>query len=136
MSHSISGPFNKDGYNKKGFKKAEWLYDLHWFEEKKKSHYQQTSLPLVVECEWDWLRKKDKSGDKYSAIKWDFQKLLVANADLRVLIFQLRDKDGQDLNKKLDEYFTETITGYRNLPVGSKFLFVAFDKDGFWYSEK
>jgi len=95
---------------------------------------------LVVECEWAYTRtaerKKSKTPDGFGDIKWDFQKLLVANADLRVLIFKWRDKDTDKARKKLDEYFTKTIVGYRNLPLGSKFLFIAFDKDGFWYSEK
>ena len=90
----------------------------------------------MVECEWDWLRADDESGDEFSAIKWDFQKLLVANADLRVMIFKPRIRKGKSLNEKLDQYFTETISGYRNLPSGSKFLFIAFSNDGFWYSQK
>lgn len=141
MSHGISKRLVK-----KGFKRSEWLYDLHWYEERKRKKYRQTSLPLAVECEWNWIReaerkkelakKNPKKPDCYGAIKWDFQKLLVANADLRVMIFQFRVKDGGKLNRKLDEYFTETISGYRNLPPGSKFLFVAFDNSGFFYSEK
>jgi hypothetical protein len=153
MSHgiTISKTERKRGYNKKGFKYGEWLFDLHWYEEQKRRKYQQTSLPLVVECEWNWIReaerkkeqkKKKPKIDKFGAIKWDFQKLLVVNADLRVMIFQWRVKGGKKLNWRLDDYFTKTISGYRNLQSrslvssGSQFLFVAFDKDGFWYSEK
>lgn len=143
MSHGISkGLENK--YNG-WFKRSEWLYDLHWYEEQKQEKYKQTSLPLVVECEWDWIRENERKKelkkrkpktDKFGEIKWDFQKLLVANADLRVMIFKPRFTEGKFLNEKLDQYFTETITGYRNLPSGSKFLFIAFSKKGLWYSEK
>lgn len=135
MSNRISEKLEKEGW----FKKAEWLYDLHWFKENKP--YGLTNLPLVVECEWDWIRdderkKKKKTGggepDIFGAIKWDFQKLLVANADLRVMIFQERIKKDNDV---LDKYFDDTIDGYINL-VEAKFLFIAFGKDGFWYSEK
>ncbi|MGO9585159.1 MAG: hypothetical protein ACLP2Y_02970 [Limisphaerales bacterium] len=128
MSNRISATAEKEG-----FKKAEWLYDLHWYEEKEPSCYRQTSLPLVVECEWEWIRKGDEDDDDFSAIKWDFQKLLVANADLRVMIFQQRIKKKND---ELAKYFDETIDGYRNLVEGSKFLFIAFDKRGFHYKEK
>ena len=147
MSHgiTISKAERKRGYNKRGFKYGEWLFDLHWYEERKRRKYQQTSLPLVVECEWNWIREAERTKeqkktkpntDKYGAIKWDFQKLLVANADLRVMIFQWRVKDGKKLNWRLDKYLTKTICGYRNLPPGSKFLFVALGNDGFWYSQK
>lgn len=119
------------------FRNAEWLYDLHWYEENRNSHYQITNLPLVVECEWEWKRKGDAANDLYSAVKWDFQKLLVTNADLRVMIFRKRpDKKHQEANEHLDNYFDETIHGYRHLAPGSKFLFIAFDETGFRYNEK
>jgi hypothetical protein len=78
------------------FKKIEWLYDLHWFKEG--GSYRMTSLPLVVECEWAYKRKGDEDKDDYSAVKWDFQKLLVANAKLRLMVF--RKRTGTDIKSK------------------------------------
>jgi hypothetical protein len=125
------------------FKKAEWLYDLHWYEEILPSRYEQTSMILTVECEWGYKRKDDENDDDYSAVKWDFQKLLVTNADLRLLIFKKRigrgDEKTEQTNEALDKYFTRTIQGYRNLADGSKFLFIAFcdkAKDRFQYTLK
>src|ERR1700734_1010867 len=66
------------------FLKKEWLYDLHWFTDP--GGYKLKRLPLVVECEWHWTRgKNDKQRpkDRYGEVKWDFQKLLVTNAELR-----------------------------------------------------
>lgn len=137
MSHGIS-----DDLKNEGFKKAEWLYDLHWYQEIEPTCYRMTRLPLVVESEWDWIRdaereKKTTIGegtpDVFGEIKWDFQKLLVANADLRLMIFQERIEMSSD---ELDDYFDETIDGYKHLEDGSKFLFIAFDKKGFNYTQK
>ncbi len=118
------------------FKDREWLYDLHWYTEveRKGCEYQPKKLPLVVECEWEPERKDDKKVC-YSGFKYDFQKLLVANAELRLMIFILRKKDSlQDL----DDHFEKAIERYNNLAEGSKFLFIAFDKNipGFHYAEK
>lgn len=142
MSNKIS-PYLKQGYTgpkesaifpsryRAQFKKVEWLYDLHWYEENEDMPYQQTSFPLVVECEWGYRRPGCKYEDSYGAVKWDFQKLLVANSDLRLMIFKKRTRFPK--GKKRDDllsnnYFEKTINGYRNLPGGSKFLFIAFDK--------
>jgi hypothetical protein len=117
------------------FVKTEWLYDLHWYTEVKGCDYQPTGLPLVVECEWEPNRRKAKKKVPYSGIKFDFQKLLVANASLRLMIFIKRK---HDKICELDEYFNKAIESFRNLEANSKFLFIAFDeeKEGFYYAQK
>lgn len=103
------------------FKNSEWLYDLHWYIEGK-NHYTTTRLPLVMECEWQQKRRGD-SKVEFSGIKYDFQKLLVANAEFRLMIFKvIRPTDFE----KLTEYFEDNINNYQHLPTGSKFLFIAF----------
>jgi hypothetical protein len=141
MTNKIS-PYLRQGYKgrKKSpafpsryraqFKKVEWLYDLHWYEENEDTPYQQTSFPLVVECEWAYRRPGCKYKDSYGAVKWDFQKLLVANSDLRLMIFKKRKRfpKGKECDDLLSsDYFKQTIDGYKNLCVNSKFLFIAFD---------
>ena len=69
------------------FKNSEWLFDLHWYTDGK-NPYTTLTLPLVMECEWQQKRKGDKV-NKFSGIKYDFQKLLVANAELRLMIFKV-----------------------------------------------
>jgi hypothetical protein len=117
-------------------KNREWLYDLHWYTEK--NGYQPTSLPLVVECEWSLKRKEDKYNDPCSAIKYDFQKLLVANAELRLMIFKITRGKKHKKNSDLDKYFDKTIESYGNLEENSIFLFIAFDERAktFHYVEK
>jgi hypothetical protein len=132
-SHGLSKKFLKRHKNKH-FRNVEWLYDLHWYNENEGSRYQITSLPLVLECEWDWKRKNDETEDDYGAVKYDFQKLLVANADLKVMIFKKRIKNAENKNAELDRYFVETINGYRHLSRDSKFLFIALDNNGFFYA--
>lgn len=49
------------------FKNAEWLYDLHWYTEGRQ-YYTTTTLPLVMECEWQSERKGDPK-KPFSGIK-------------------------------------------------------------------
>ena len=113
------------------FKNAEWLFDLHWYTDGKKP-YTTLTLPLVVECEWQQKRKGDKV-NKFSGIKYDFQKLLVTNAELRLMIFKVVRPTDFD---ELAEYFEDNISNYSHLDKGAKFLFVAFSErqKTFYYS--
>ena len=56
------------------FKNREFLYDFQWYTEN--GNYITERLILALECEWDYQRKEDKS--PYSAVKFDFQKLIVS----------------------------------------------------------
>ena len=129
-----------DGGN---FKCKEWHYDLHWYEEVEGEKYMLKKLNLAVECEWRWTKsdekvEPDKKKDYYGAVKYDFQKLLVANAELRLLIFRIRKGKKEERFKRLDEYFDASINKCESLPEDSKFLIVAFDEDErkFHYTEK
>jgi len=117
------------------YKNREWLYDHHWYTEAPEpNHYLPISLDLVAECEWRHARRGD-GGVPYGEIKYDFQKLLAANADLRLMIFKITN----DMQlSELDNYFDQAIATYRNLAEKSKFLFIAFDSRivGFHYTEK
>jgi hypothetical protein len=114
------------------FKNSEWLFDLHWYIEGK-NPYTTTRLPLVMECEWQQKRRGDRKVP-FSGIKYDFQKLLVANAEFRLMIFKIvRPTDFEQLS----EYFEDNINNYKHLASGSKFLFIAFYDKGktFYYRE-
>jgi len=95
--------------------------------------YLPTRLPLVAEIEWRPKRDED-SIVPYSGYKFDFQKLLVANADLRLMIFKINNKDEI---KGLDDYFYKAIKSYTNLADNSQFLFIAFDEEtkGLYHAE-
>ena len=103
------------------FANHEWLYDLVWYTEE--DHYTMTSMPLAVECEWNPNKKQQARNVAYSGIKYDFQKLVVCNAQLRLMIFQINKSD--DL-KNLEEYFSKAIQDYIYLTKGARFLFLAF----------
>ena len=68
---------------------GEWLFDLVWYREKLiDDEVHLTTLDLVMESEWlrDWPNLRD-----------DFQKLLIARAAQKVMIFEVaNDKAKQD----------------------------------------
>ncbi len=114
------------------FKNAEWLFDLHWYKDGKEP-YTTTSLPLVMECEWNPKRKGDRKVP-FSGIKYDFQKLLVSNGELRLMLFKVKKTTDLDI---LSLYFEQNIQNYKHLAAGAKFLFIAFDdrEKVIYYSE-
>lgn len=134
-SHFLSDKFRR-GHSI--FKHREWLYDLHWYTEDVRQQelphefgYRIETLPLVVECEWEYISaaerdkcgKKGKQPDVYGAVKYDFQKLVVANAEVRLMIFQQRR------NFELNRYFIDVIENYIHLDKGANFLFVRFPRN-------
>ena len=78
---------------------------------------------IDVECEWNPNKKQHVKEVAYSGFKYDFQKLLVCNAQLRLMIFQIKKMD--DLIN-LEEYFNKAIQDYSLLAKGARFLFLAF----------
>ncbi len=136
-SHSLSKEFMDKHINEKRnskFVNREWLYDLLWYTEDSNEGYYPTDFPLIVESEWEKRRTEDKKGDPHSGIKYDFQKLLLSNTGLRLMIFQISEEE--ELNH-LSEYFNNAITKYTPLKKG-EFLFVAFHdkKKSFHYCYK
>lgn len=77
-------------------------------------------LPLVAEFELQNRRALDNGTCcqlPYSSVRFDFQKLLIANADVRLMVFEVSDfeVDVRDSEKELDVYFEKAIEGYGNL---------------------
>jgi len=60
---------------------SEWLYDLVWYRENDEEYL--VEVPLVVECEWGTNTKKH--------IKFDFEKLLLAKAGIKLMICSNND---------------------------------------------
>jgi hypothetical protein len=121
----------KDGFGNHLFRNTEWLYDIHWYRDKPNSHYMPERVFLVAECELGKRRSKDPNmEDRYSGVKYDFQKLLVSNAKLRLMIFQISCEDIiYEPPEELDKYFEEAIDAYDDLEDGSKFLFACYNND-------
>ena len=139
-SHSLS-----EGFRQKSgdiFVNREWLYDLVWYEDDSNASYTIKKTLLTAESEWTHRRPKDKIDDNYGAIKYDFQKLLLSNAELKLMIFRVSGKTKQDIKQKLIKlynYFNNTIDQYEQMERG-EFLFIAFcDKEEsfyYWYRSK
>jgi hypothetical protein len=114
------------------FVNREWLYDLHWYTDEE--HFLPTSLPLVVESQWrpQFETKKVKKGEynrtqgkniPYSGVMFDFQKLLVTNASLRLMLFKISKMEDLEYMKN---YFKTAIAKYPALQIGDPFLIVAY----------
>lgn len=73
---------------------GEWLYDLTICDQNNESLY-ITSTKLVMESEW--------LPDDQSIIE-DFQKLLLCNADYKVMVFYKNQAIMQDLMKQIKSY--------------------------------
>lgn len=56
----------------------EWLYDFMWFKNNE-ANDMLNEVALVLESEW---------GLYYDEVRYDFEKLLIANAPVKVMVFQ------------------------------------------------
>jgi hypothetical protein len=93
----------------------EWLYDIVWYKEEGEGHNARlTGVSLVAESEWNL---------DFKHIKYDFEKLLLANASLKLMICQghVKSKDG------LMEYFKQAISKYKAGQRGDIFLIAILD---------
>lgn len=117
------------------FVNREYLFDIFWYKEVENEFHITETVTLVGESELGDRRKGDFSKLKNPAVKFDFQKLLVANAELRLLIFKVKNESElNDLNK----YFDKAIVAYKLLQKGSILLFACFnhEKKELLYCEK
>lgn len=130
------GFFEKQQINRNNkFKNKEWLYDLHWYKDSSDKYYTPVNFALAVECEWRNKRYLDKSGMAFSAVKYDFQKLLFSNADIKLMIFYSSSITNDDFFN-LDLYFQDAINSFPCLNMNSPFLFICFQKNKIFYNEK
>ena len=98
---------------------GEWLFDVTCLQYDSDGYLRR--VPLVAESEWS--RRID---DIYS----DFEKLLVACADVRVMVFDGTIWSGDD--NKFDE-FSAYITKSEHAAAGDTYLLAAWLPDGFEY---
>jgi len=87
----------------------EWLYDLIWYENNEQGFLKNISL--AMESEWN---TKDLN------VKYDFEKLIQAKADLRLMIFQ----DNVESNFKT---MIKGIESYKYSSIGDKYLLAGLD---------
>ena len=93
---------------------GEWLYDVTWCE------YENNflkSVPVVAECEWGAL----------GYIKDDFEKLILARAAVRVLVFEGKYcKNGAEA---LANKFCDWVGAFEGSQKGDTYLLVGYEED-------
>ncbi len=90
----------------------EWLYDVYWVK------YDQDgwirSMPLAAESEWGGRDQAD----------YDFQKLLIVKATVRVMIYEGRTRDGG--TEGFANRFAYHVERFHGEP-GDTYLLIGFD---------
>lgn len=134
-ANGLSEEQQKELFDQYQFVNREFLYDIHWYTDVENEYYMPDRVILIAESELGDRRKGDKSGEKNPAVKFDFQKLLMGNAELRLMIFKTKNMAELD---KLNDYFDKAINYYRHLQKGAVFLFLCFvhDTKELHYAEK
>lgn len=98
----------------------EWLYDLIWYKDDstKNDVYKPglMEIPLVLESEWDL---------DFKEIKYDFEKLLLSNSKLKVMICQCHKSN----LGKLKEYFSQAVDRFSRRHSDELFLVSILDCD-------
>jgi hypothetical protein len=96
----------------------EWLYDLVWYRNEPSNHLRE--VPLVVESEWSY---------NPDHVKCDFEKLLVAKARVKVMIFQ----DFRGNWPQLSELLEAGIRSFQSEPANEKYILACYEnqKDAF-----
>ena len=94
---------------------GEWLYDITWCKYENKL---LKSVPVVAECEWGDLPQ----------IKDDFEKLLLARAAVRVMVFDgMYCKNGAEaIANKLCSW----VGSFEGSRKGDTYLLVGYERDG------
>lgn len=98
---------------------GEWLYDLCWAdaEKNKKTGWDLKSVPLVVESEW---------GRTLWHIVADFDKLMLARSELKLMIYQDIPRMRVD---EIADNLVRRVVKFRDIPKDDLFLLAGFDRD-------
>jgi hypothetical protein len=91
---------------------GEWLYDMTWAQMDEQGHL--VSIPLVLESEWS---------SRPADVDADFQKLLVARANFRVMIFQ--EPSCCEFDSTV-ERLSSHVRAFEGAQVGDRYLFAGY----------
>tara|TARA_R110002110_G_scaffold85816_4_gene223699 strand:- start:32918 stop:33385 length:468 start_codon:yes stop_codon:yes gene_type:complete len=105
------------GVTKKDY--GEWLYDVVWLDYAEGDTRQLLSVPFVAESEWG------NDGD----INDDFEKLLVARADVRLMIFGEANPDNDATVERLKSY----VNGFSGTQKGDVYLLAMYENREAWF---
>ncbi len=94
---------------------CEWKYDLMWWEETDEGgRCKLTNVPLVVESEWNL---------RLHAIQYDFEKLIVARAERRMMVFNVFRPD--DARNYID-FLKSIVISYKLSQVNDRYIFAVW----------
>ena len=96
---------------------GEWLYDVTWLEYDRRDTGELTDAPLVAESEWGDLPH----------IEDDFEKLLLARAGVRVMIFGGGD---EPVSRKIAERLAVKVREFNGARAEDAWLLAAWEQDG------
>ena len=94
---------------------GEWLFDVCWLEWNGDLY----SVPMVAECEW---------GDGHH-IRDDFQKLLVARADIRLLVCDAGWFGMEEEAKATAQQICGWVHAFNGTRLGDVYLLVAYERE-------
>ena len=94
---------------------GEWLFDVTWLDWNDKLY----SVPMVAECE---------QGNRYD-IRDDFQKLLVARADVRLIVCDAGRVPNDSRAERTVNLLCEWIDAFKGTQLGDTYLLVAWERD-------
>ena len=100
---------------------GEWLYDVTWLNYEKSGQGELVDAPLVAECEWG----------NFDAIVEDFEKLLLARADVRLMIFT---GSNQAKSGKIAERLARKVSEFKGSRAEDAWLLAAWEgsTDDWW----
>lgn len=109
----------------------EWLYDMVCYRYDNE-HYALNDTILVMESEWKGKRYASNGqdgNDPYGEVKYDFQKLLLANADVKLMVYRYH-KENYGGGDSIQQYFQRRIDNYRQGRVSDLYLFACYSSAG------
>ena len=101
---------------------GEWLYDVTWLDYEKSGQGELVDAPLVAECEWG----------NFDAIVEDFEKLLLARAGVRLMIF---DGNYKPSSEGIAEQLAGRVREFKGSRAKDAWLLAAWEKsdDDWWF---
>ena len=107
--------------------RGEWLYDMTWM---KYCDVQPINVGLVLECEWEI--GPEPADRKFDRIEYDFQKLILARADLRCMIFWAQSE--RSAKTKIEQLIVQ-VKNFSKNGTGDNYLFCVWlqDDKGFYF---
>lgn len=94
---------------------GEWLYDVTWLKYDEGSPRRVVAAPLVAECEWG----------TFDDIKDDFDKLLLAHATVRLMIYDGGYKPG---TKEIAQELATRVKKFSGSPAQDGWLLAAWER--------